>query len=790
MSIDILGGDETTGDDAVSRVSFHHVNINAGNESVLLRFEYDARDEAACILIDAGEHIDLNAYLEASDRLAAVCLTHAHADHYQSLDRVLRDDVPLYTSPTTADMLETVLTSAEDSGFVSDPDRILTATTPVDGWTEVAPGVRIHPVPAGHTPGAVGYVVRFSDGTASHDMLFTGDFTLDAAGGFPGFDPAVTPDVEALFLTVATADDSRGQLTDGLGKAVERAHAGGQVLVTAGGLQGVRLATLLATVSAELDLDIPVRVVGQAAKLYDDLGYDLAGVELVPEFARPEECLDRGVVTVAGPDIPTEGSSGRLYEAIQHDPNACLVQFVSSGKTPVSGGGACAAFDYHGAMHPTKEALDDVVAAIDPVEVVTVHEHGGAGKKYNDDWNPCIWSSTNDERLDLYEDGRWLTPWWMDSTYARVPEQQRDFGSVLGDQLGDFPLVSLDRSEAVDLAEEGVDLERIRDQLRQDVQTDRPTTQQTTPMADSPNSDDESNRSEATLYPTVNAQVDATGSLSEDSLVPDNMFSKRMWGSMAGDATATDDRTSAPTTEDTESVSATTDTATAEAERTKTEPVADTAADTPATSTDDEPESSAETDDGVESEPTADVEDAETPTGEPQTHMSEVSASEQPTEQAEESASDVETASDAAVDAAAVDVAVDPLLLALVERQAETSVGAFVADALQSYLEALLRHGEPPEGTAGGLDLEVVVGDHLGGALTSAVDDEGYESVSAAVRTALAGLLGEDTTSTVAVLKREFNTGLIDAAVDNDDYGFETRRDFVDAAVLWALDGQ
>ena len=798
MSIDIVGGEEFSSDAVVSKVSFHHVNLDAGNESVLLRFEYETRDEAACVLVDAGEHVDLDAYLGATDELAAVCLTHAHADHYQSLGRVLRDDTPLYTSPATADILETVLTSAEDSGFVADPDRILAATTPVDDWTEVAPGVRIHPVPAGHTPGAVGFVIRFSDGESSHDMLFTGDFTLDSAGGYPGLDPAVAPDVEALFLTVSTADDASGQLTDGIATAVERANAGGRVLVTTGGLQGVHTAALLATVSAELDLDVPVRVVGQAAKLYEDLGYDLAGVESVPEFARPESCLDCGCVTVAGPDVPTEGSAGRLYEAIEDDPNACLVQFVSSGETPRSKG-SCATFDYQGGIHPTEEVLETLVDEFDPVEVVTVHEHGGAGDEYNV-WDPCVWSTTKDERLELYEDGRWLTPRWMEGQYARVPEQRRDVGSIVGDQFGDLSLASLDRAARIDLDDEGIDVDQIRQKFRHEDDFDSANTHSTPAMTDSSDADSESSRTETTLYPTADVQVDATRSLSDDSLAPRNIVSKRAWDELGSkpvvetadadaDADGADERRASSDETDTTAVDTDTDAATAETEPESTSTSENSGTvDTAATS-----ETAAEQTE--ETQTTDDDSGVADTAGAPAPEQADVTGTEGPVDDVSEPTTDsdgpeADSAQPAVDDTSdtAVTIDVDPLLLALVERQTEESVDRFVTDALQAYLEALLRQGEPPEGTTDSLDIGLSTGDRLGQALGDAVDDEGYDSVPAAVRTALAELLGSSDASTVTVSDRAVSTGFIDAAVDNDEYGFETRRNVVDAAVLWALD--
>ncbi|MDS0300921.1 MBL fold metallo-hydrolase [Halogeometricum sp. S1BR25-6] len=753
MSTDIAG-DDTQTEHVVSRVSFDHVTLNAGNESMLLRFEYDTRDEVACVLIDAGNHLDLDSCLRSTDTLEAVCLTHAHADHYQSLDSALGGDTRLFTSPATAAILGTVLASAEDSGFVSDPDRILEATTPINGWTDVAPNVRVHPVPAGHTPGAVGFVVRFRDEHGNQDMLFTGDFTLTSAGGYAGFDSDAVSDVESLFLTVATTDDAEDQLTEGITEAIERAHGGATVLVTAAGLQGVHLATLLATVSAELDLDIPVQLVGQAAKIYDDLEYNLDGVHSIHEFANPASCLDHGVVTIAGPDVPTKGSAKRLYGVICDDPNACLVQFVSSNTTPLSGTGPCATFDYCGSMHPSRETLNTIVDAVNPVEVITVHEHGGAGRRYND-LNSCVWSATERSEFTLYENGRWLAPPWTNTKYAWVPDQPVDIGHLVGYQLDDFPLTSIDRSE-VDLAQEGVDVDCIRERLHRAQPTDHPTEHCTTPMVDSSDANEKTDSSDAQLYRTTNAEVDATGSLSDNSLAPDGIVSGRAWQNLGADATAADQADTRDANENEQRADAVPQTD--EVERGEIDADADQAH--------------------------ADAE-------------SDVLAEQTVEDEAESQVLETETDQDEADDESpatpgdsTVAFEIDPLLLAIVRRRVEEqSVETFVIDALHSYLETILRTGEVPEGTTDNLDIDISVGERLGPVLTGAVHDEGYGSVSDAARIALAELLGSDTT-TISISEQKLDLRFVTAAIANPDYGFESRHDFADAAVLWSLDDQ
>jgi len=59
----------------------------------LLRFGTGGA-ETACILVDAGDGVDLDSLLSPSDKLVAICLTHAHVDHYAELTAAHRGDVP------------------------------------------------------------------------------------------------------------------------------------------------------------------------------------------------------------------------------------------------------------------------------------------------------------------------------------------------------------------------------------------------------------------------------------------------------------------------------------------------------------------------------------------------------------------------------------------------------------------------------------------------------------------------------------------------------------------------
>src|SRR5699024_7600278 len=140
-------------------VSYQHANPHAGNESFLLRFEPDTgQHPPACILVDAGAGVDVDALLGDDEYLTAIVLTHAHSDHYQSIAANLRDGAPIYTADGTARVLATVLAEANQyTDTATDQETVLDALEPLSEWESPIEGVRLAPVPAGHTPGASGF---------------------------------------------------------------------------------------------------------------------------------------------------------------------------------------------------------------------------------------------------------------------------------------------------------------------------------------------------------------------------------------------------------------------------------------------------------------------------------------------------------------------------------------------------------------------------------------------------------------------------------------------------------
>ena len=451
------------------RVSYQHANPAAGNESFLLRFRGDG-ESTPCLLVDAGNGVDVDALTEPDDRLVGICLTHAHLDHYATLAAAHREGVPILVSPATGAILGDVLDVAGTEYGVDSSRAVRDAITPVAERRKLTPEVSVQPVPAGHAPGAVGWLVTVTDGEDTHRLLATGDFTRRRVAGYPGLPADALPPVDALFLTASTNDRFETALTEALGTALEHAGGGKRTLVAASGLTGVHVAYLLSAIVEQYELRVPVRVVGQAAKLYDRLGYDRPGVESIPRFDDPRTCLEHGAVTVAGPEIPRERSSGRMFGLLREDPNGSVIQLVGSGAEPLTDA-RCTLHDYEIVNHPTRATLTAVHDAVDPTETVMVHAHRGANRSFND-LDSVVWGTGDRAEYTLYDGTGWRLPPWMDGDH--VAGESQTFATAVTDAVESVPVPAIGRQTEPDLATEGVDTDRLADLLhhRQGTATD------------------------------------------------------------------------------------------------------------------------------------------------------------------------------------------------------------------------------------------------------------------------------------------------------------------------------
>ncbi|RQG99204.1 MBL fold metallo-hydrolase [Natrarchaeobius oligotrophus] len=471
------------------RVSYQHANVHSGNESTLLRFTADDGTRA-CVLVDSGSCVDLEELLEDDERLDAIVLTHAHIDHYRTLARNVRDDAPIYTSPATATILEHALPEATKDNALGDVSLALEALEPIDGWTTildrcesddgsdrrasagegdqpVLDDLEIRPVSAGHTPGAAGFVIRFRDESTDADLfggtqhvLVTGDFTTRPCAGFPGLPTTLPFDVDCLLLNVSNEDGYESALDESLRTVLERAYAGSRVVVAASSLNGVQYATLLGHAAAAIDRTLPITLVGQAAKLYAALEYDVPGVETREVFERCETVLEDGGVTIAGPETAATGSARRLFETIEDDPAAVFVQLSTNGRDQRSNA-RCTTRSFPFRNHPSLETIDELVRSLAPQEVVIKHAGGDALNRFQRRFDRCFTWGTNDEHVHcLYEGGQWIAPDWIASeTATRI--RKRQWEAMRTRPFDADAELAVDRRRPIDLEAEGVDLEGL-----------------------------------------------------------------------------------------------------------------------------------------------------------------------------------------------------------------------------------------------------------------------------------------------------------------------------------------
>ncbi|POG54140.1 MBL fold metallo-hydrolase [Haloferax marisrubri] len=450
-------------------IQFQHANPHSGRESLILRFDGLLSDQTVCVLVDAGADVDTTTLLDedAGEYLTAICLTHAHLDHYQSLGTNLGHGPPIYTGDGTARILEDVLeTGREHHGFTQ-TEEVLNRLEPITSWTQIAPGLRVHPIPAGHTPGATGFLFEVTDDDVRRTILVTGDFTTRRAAGYPGFDLDLSVEVDTLVLTAATNDEFEPTLTDAIGTVLERARAGSTVLTTASGLTGVQTAYLLGHLTDRWDDPLPITLVGHAAKLYDRLEYTVPNVTTTPEFSSPTDVLTAGGVTIAGPEVPVGGSSKRLFESIRDDPGATLVQLTSGPSDPLSSA-TCTTHHFTLSNHPTTDTIDAVVDAFAPIQTIITHQQGSAATQYKDKYDSFVWATDDTDCYTLLDDAGWTPPPWVtDQTTRRVRATATTNGSVLtnGSTELEYSLPTTARCNDVDLAAEGLDLEQLRTQI-------------------------------------------------------------------------------------------------------------------------------------------------------------------------------------------------------------------------------------------------------------------------------------------------------------------------------------
>lgn len=447
------------------------MNPVAGHESTLLRVS-SGDNTSRRYLIDAGEIDSPSAFIGPEESLDGLFLTHAHRDHYAGLSNVLSADgeIPLYTSPATATILKQVYTEADRYQDLGDFAPIADALTPIDGWVALDDGVYVLPVPAGHTPGATGFLFRIDDppNQETVTVLATGDFTARPVAGYPGFGIPDSIDIDVLIGNATTTDDFEQTLSEAVEVLLERALGGATTLVAAGGLTGVHVAYLLGHLLSDLDRQLPIHLVGQAAKLYTDLEYDVPFVTAQSHFEHTDEVLEPSAITIAGPEAPTQGSTSRLYGVVEDNPDALFVQLTTSNSEPVDGA-ACATQYFELSNHPTEDQFIKTVEENLPRHLVFKHVRIEQAKSIGSTFeNLFHWGNDDTEEHILYRDGDWPAPPWVSDQRATMIRRRnfQDSGSrtPIDRSLDQLPSIPLARQPPA-LTSEGVDVAALKDQF-------------------------------------------------------------------------------------------------------------------------------------------------------------------------------------------------------------------------------------------------------------------------------------------------------------------------------------
>jgi putative mRNA 3-end processing factor len=435
------------------KISFQYANRS--NTSVLLKIDGVLNNQTVCFLVDAGEGVDIDSLIDEdkNEYLTGVLLTHLHLDHYSTLGENLRDGAKIYTSEENEKILDTVLSEANSNAEQNfDRQSIRSAVTPVADSVTIGNNLTITPVPAGHTPGATAFYLEFDTGNGTETILITGDFTRRKVAGYPGLS---LHDTDTLILTGATSNDFRDSLTAAVDDALQQGVSGSPTLVTASGLNCVHFTYLLGHAIKESSQSLQINIVGQAAKLYDALSYDVPNVIAIQQYD-PAEVVEAGCITVSGPDIPNSGGSKLLFDEIRDDPNAGLVQLISSNRSEIAES-RCTTNQYVLVNHPSMETIENTVELLDPKQVVVTHQTGDDLERYRDQFSTIVWAPKSNKTFNLYEDGKWSPPHWVSDGVIKKFSSDSQTVSLSAVQPSS---ISFERGDT-DLEEEGIYPDRL-----------------------------------------------------------------------------------------------------------------------------------------------------------------------------------------------------------------------------------------------------------------------------------------------------------------------------------------
>ncbi len=396
-------------------VSYQHANPRAGQESYYIKFTDESTDQTMCVLVDSGRNVAVREDLNDDEHLVAILLTHPHGDHYATLASNIVDGVDIYTSPDTSRILERILDETGKHNDIGDSGTVVSSLKPVTDWTHLFGSVELCPVPSGHCPGAVGYLIRFEDDGERHHILATGDFTFTSVAGNPQMPRSFPFEIDAMFMNTSTTGLDEPSFIDSLNNSIstvlESVVAGGNTLVTTSGLAGVHYGYLLGHLASQSDYRYDIVLAGHLGKLYNDLEYDVPNVETICQFSDPQKVLDSADICIAGPSVPVNNTSQSLFECISENPSDSLIQILAgNGYEPIENA-ECSVYQYTYKAHPQQSELDEFIENVVPLELIIEH---GRTNMYGDRYNHTItWSNRDYDEYTLYEDGIWRSPHWI-----------------------------------------------------------------------------------------------------------------------------------------------------------------------------------------------------------------------------------------------------------------------------------------------------------------------------------------------------------------------------------------
>lgn len=448
------------------RLHVQRANPGVGPESILLRFEGLLPERTVCLLVDPGRGVDVDELLNESrdEYLAGIVVTHAHYEHYCTLGQNLGDGTPVYAAADTATILEGMIAGPSPPSITNE-DAVLDQLTGTDGWEQLVHGIRLHPIQAGHAPGAAGFVIEATDESGSHTLLVTGDVTTRPAAGYAGFDVDLSSNVDVLVCPAAANDGFEQTLTEAVATICERATTGSTVLVTADGPTGVHVAYLLGHLVGRLDSPFPVTAVGRIAGLCRRLGYAIPHVATLPSFPDLDDVLTAGGVTIAGPSAAVEGTSAHLFDRVADDADAAVVRLTTGPTTPMTTA-RCTVQSFALHNYPDRNTLAGLVDAVAPTYVVACPREDVTAATFEGVTDSFLWMPTDDRVHTLYDGTNWTTPpGCSDEVVRQVRRRAAERQSEPPLSEYGFTVPIPERSGAVDLEREGLDVEAIRQRL-------------------------------------------------------------------------------------------------------------------------------------------------------------------------------------------------------------------------------------------------------------------------------------------------------------------------------------